>query len=259
MKRAFVKISIARSLESISERGTMSRLFTLTTVYMDATILAASLAQANRTGIQNLETRWLILNHAWPIDPQSQKISLLLAARQVSATVFTLDKNIGGHEGFNYLLNQTDFQDDDFILEYDADSWPLVGGWAYAMKRCLDADPTLGYVSLLSHEIPPRPWHVKAIAGYRVGFLPEPEMWNVTMFRGSVLRQGMVANSKFYGHVEVPMQARIKAMGMRNGYLLDFPEGKHPIPHHALYSEWKKSHAAGTYPKNFDEYYLERS
>lgn len=231
----------------------------ITVVYCDPTILAASVAQFLKTS-GTVPDEWIFVDNTWPLLNENLRFFTISQIAQMGNGICQETmKNLGGHGGFNFGLNQMAFEDDETILCFDADAFPAREGWLQAMMRVMAVGSKIGYLSLLPHQVKRDDWNVETIAGYRVGFLDQAEMINISLWRGSVLREGMKANSAYYGHIEVPMLKKAQSMGLRVGYLLDYPDAPHPIPHHPKYTEWKNAHAFEGYKGNFDEFLSECS
>ncbi len=239
------------------------KLHVITICHMEPEIVAWSLMRYHRT-THIVPDSWTLLDNCWPIRWSNSFLGLKKIANLVpNGLLQTTPVNLGGHGGFNAVLNTLKIQPDDFVLGYDPDSNPVYQGWLEAMLSVMKADPTLGYVSLLDNRNTDRKWTYETIDGYKVAFIDHPEMWNVTLFRGAAVAQGMLSDASkwgatFYGHVETAMFKYVRELGMRNGYMFDYREDKCPLEHPVAYTNWKQAHAYGKYPGNFDAYCKER-
>ena len=247
----------------------MTQLYAVSIAYMDYTIMAASIAQLYKTAGLNYDlqpTEWILVDNHWPLKPgwkiagidfQTQK----LADSLWQGKLVDPGQNLGGHGGLTFGIQQLKYlKDDDLVLNYDLDSWPVTPGWLQAAVDVMKADPSLGYVALLPNRIEKsREWAFEQIAGHRLATHPVTEMWNVTVFRGSVIKGGMLADRKYYGFVETAMLRKIHELGLRFGYLYDFREDQHPIWHCREYCDYKDAHGReGTFPGSFEEYLKEK-
>lgn len=241
-------------------------LFNITVCHMEPEIVAWSLMRYKRT-TSVLPANWIMLDNAWPINKVHVLPNLLSTSRLVDSTVIVAEKNLGGHGGVTYALEElkkrVTVSPSDYVLIYDPDSNPVTDKWLESMIKVLNTDLTVGYVSLLGNWMTDRPWTFEEIGGQKVAFLSYPEMWNVTLFRASLLDKGMQSDAakwgaEFYGHVEPPMFRYARENGMRNGYMFDCREDKCLIPHPRAYSNWKQEHAYGKFRGNFDQYCSER-
>lgn len=231
----------------------MSRkLYAITLGYLFPEILAHTLIKGWRTA-GFVPDRWIVVDHHWPIQPIATSIAVNGLARTIGAEVMRPEKNLGGHGGLNWVLQQIKPQPEDFILTYDGDSNPITQGWLLEMQRALDLYPELTSVSLMHEHILERGWQINAPTDGRPKLARIPlEMFNVTLWRGSTLAGGLkgLAASPYYGSVETAMNQQLN-----HAYLWDYREGGNPIPHHPLYTEWKFQHAIKGDQRNFDEYY----
>lgn len=257
-------------LESIKiemERTNKMKLYAVSVCHMKPEIVAYSLARARITN--SIEpTGWVIVDNCWPIDSENTSAELMDQANiGMDQAIFGSNgevgfndkyyyvkapKNLGGIGGFNFGLSKLDLQDDDLVLGYDPDSNPITKDWLLAMKEVMLADTSLTHLSLLHEHIVNRAWIRREVAGYKLVSLPHPEMFNVTIWRGSYLKSGAVKQGRpYYGFVET------ETKGGRHAYLYDYREDLCPIPHDPRYNRWKHDHAVGNYPGNFDQYILE--
>lgn len=236
------------------------RLFAVTTAHVLPETIAASFARFVETAGDVHPARYIVVSHWWPLSRSSEIFheSVTRIARIVNGEVVRPTHNLGSHEGFNFGLKTLGIEDDDLILGYDADSYPCTQGWLRALCEIMASDQTLGSVSLLHNAIAVRPWKHETIGGHRVVSLLHPEMVNVTLWRGKVLREkGLQALSDFYGFVEVAMAKEFALQKLRGVYAYDFREDFHPIQQPKIYVKWKEAHAFGRYKGNFDAYVKE--
>lgn len=234
----------------------MEKLSVITVCHMLPEIIAFSLVRGRVTmGVERSRIhQWVMVDNHWPIHSGETRAWIHDLAMIIGADITMPDKNLGGHGGFNFGLKALgDIRHDDLILCYDPDSNPLMMGWLKAMLEVMDGDRDLGYLSLMDNRIVNnRNWSIEEVMGHRVAFDPQPEMMNVTIFRGRVLKAmgGMPATRPFYGGIEAAMHA----YGFKSGYLMDYREDTCPIPHDELYRQWKNAHADGAYGGNFDRW-----
>lgn len=236
-------------------------IYAITTVHCEPVVLASSLAAFLRTegklGYKDID-RWTFLAHGWPIETENFEWCVMNIIEMVQGREIRKRENIGSHSGFSYCLEQFPFTDDDFILCYDSDSYPITRNWLTALVDVMKTDPSIGYLSLLDERcVDNRPWNFETIGNHVVSFHPDVDMINITLFRGSVLRKGMLAPTKYWGNMEVSMDEHAKSLGLRHGYLYNHREDKHPIAHPKSYSDWKLAHARNGYGGNYDQWLKE--
>ncbi|MFA5419618.1 MAG: hypothetical protein WC341_14300, partial [Bacteroidales bacterium] len=222
-------------------------LYAVSIAYYEPDVIGMSVGKFFRTsGVENIEcgiSKWIFVNNHWPIKPNNMNLSVNQLAKFMNAEVVTPEKNLGGHGGFSFGIKNLKFEDDDLILNYDLDSYPETYGWLKAMVETMQADKTLGYVALLNNKEVGHPGKTEIIGGHKVLFPDKIYMWNVTLFRGSVMREGMLADSTYYGYVETAMRRKIDAMGLRMGYMEDCRESNISLPQNPIYYKYKRAHA----------------
>jgi hypothetical protein len=235
--------------------------------YMNPEIMAASVARFYESaGV--LPVEWVLVDNHWPLygyklDWRDISNSVRRLAKFMMARVAVPERNLGGHGGLTFGLKTMNFKDNDLILNYDLDSWPITHDWLFKMMQVMEADPSLGWVALMPERISNNPgWKLEDIGGHRVAFRSPTEMWNVTLFRGKMFKEGMLADSKYYGFVETAMERKATEMGLRHGWLYDVREGPHFIPHPEIYNKYKWIHARKDdpehFPGSFEEYLKEK-
>ena len=226
------------------------KLFAVSNIYCSPEIAGASFGQFLKTTEDQID-EWFLVNNHWPL---SRDYSHDLAGF-MAASVFDKGYNLGGHGGTSYGLSCLNFADNDLILNYDLDSWPLDNGWLDAMVDVMEATPNMGWIGLMHEGCKQHTdWYYKEIAGHKVAFVDHPDMWSVTLFRGKMLLGGMLADSTYYGFVETAMDRKAKELGMINGWLKDFRETWHPIPHPQSYNDYKRLHAGKRFLGTYEEY-----
>lgn len=229
----------------------------ITVCHMMPEIIAFSLTRGHRT--MGLEPdSWLIVNNHWPIKELETADYLEKLAKIVHGEIHMPHQNLGGHGGINFAVTKLKaLEKTDLILTYDPDSNPINPGWLKAMKEVLDADPSIPYISLMhSVCVDHRPWLMREVAGHRVASDPEPEMFNVTLWRAEHLMVGLRAPCEYYGGIEADL---FRVRKLKGSYMFDFREDPCPIHHPQIYTDWKDAHGRlGTYRGNFDQYVRER-
>lgn len=223
-------------------------------LYAPLPVMEESVKQFYRTANQPF-CDWHLVCNMWPLS--KQPITEAYKIHDLTGGVLHLPgKNLGGHDGASYALRNMGLQDDDLILLYDLDSNPLNPFWLRAMEAVMEADPSLGYVSLhFDGRLHQPTWKTEEIAAQTVGFCSHLLMWGVTLFRGHLLKDGMKGQRPFYGFVENEMEKKIRAKCLRNGYLMDYHEGEPAIPLPEIYTRYKQEHGLGnSFLGSFEEY-----
>lgn len=230
-------------------------IYWITCCHAPVRIMRQTRARLRKTMDGGQIDRMVFVDHRYPLEQAENGAFIKDWAEEWSADVICPPENLGGHGGDNYALRFLRPENDsDIVFIIDPDSYPIEDGWFQACVQALDNDPKLGAISLVDRRIQERPWKIEDVFAPRVAFLSKPEMWNMTAFRFGVLREGLKADTKFYGFVETAMWSHLGKLGLRHGYLIDFTEGANPEAHDPEYVQWKDMHAHGVYPHNFDRY-----
>lgn len=240
----------------------MKKVWTITLAHCRPAVLEAGLERYYRTTqamrSNGYDVTHVIVDHLYPIDHWSTRRRILELAGNYGCHVIAPFKNMGGHGGFNWAMQQLPIAPEDSIIGIDPDSNPLTAGWDVAALQALEQDPTLGAVSLMHSAIALRPWNYERqpATGIYLATLAGPEMFNVTVWKSAFLRDtgGLLALLPLYGHVEVAMQRAAASRGWRMAYLRDFQEGMNDVAHDPEYNAWKAAAVAGD-NRNFDEYF----
>lgn len=209
------------------------------------------------------EAEWWVLDDCWPLNKkQNERLLELFLTRWPGTKLVRSPKNLGLHEGWNYLCSQMPLEDDDIILGVSPDSCPS-RSWDLAMKEVLEVAPDLAWVGSCSEAISLTPgveWETRYISGHAV-LIPinAPTMWHSMAFRWKVLKEigGFSEPCNYYGHLETAMWNKLQKIGMKQGFLADYTE-TWPLEsyHDRIYSDWKYLHAhERSFPGNFEDYY----
>jgi hypothetical protein len=229
------------------------KVVTITTCHARAEVLKCGLNRYYETA--TLPTEHYILNHHYPIDYWGTVRAIVDICERHRCKLVSNPKNIGGHEGFNWVFNQLEIADDDIVIGYDPDTYPMHKGWDAAMVGAIQKEKSLGCVSLLiDHLEGNRKWET-VLESPKVVVPDNLDMFNATGWRGSLVKKtgGMKALTGLYGGVELSMHALTKADGLKMGYLWDYRETFCPEAHDPIYNKWKQDYIHGR-AGNFDEY-----
>lgn len=228
------------------------KIWTITTSHARKEVAEFGLGRYYDTRV--LETEHYLLDHHYPIDYWKTRHALLDLGEKYNLKVVSNPRNLGGHEGFNWVFNQLDVKDEDFVIGFDPDANPMHKGWDKAMVEALQKTDSIVCVSLLiDHLSNNRQW-TTVCEDPKVVIPDFLDMFNVTCWKGWFVRQtrGMKALTRLYGGVEMAMHSIAAEQGKRFGYLWDYREAMCPIPHDELYNKWKQNHLQGD-QRNFDE------
>lgn len=232
------------------------KLWGLTSAYCDSQILNETMKQLELTC--KLKFEHVILDHHWPIDYWGSKRHLHAIAEKYGKRVITPFKNLGGHGGYKWALYEIPADDTDLVIIVDGDAFPKDYGWDEAAVRILNSEQKIAAVYLSDERVyaaPNRTWTRREIAGVNYAVCSNYSVTDIAIARVGFLRKAMAGYGAFYGYVEEPIWKAAREMGYETGYLSDYWQAPHPIPHPEIYTRWKVEHAHRfTFPGNFDEY-----
>lgn len=225
------------------------KIWTITTCHTRKEVFTACLDKYYETATH--ETEHYILDHHYPVDYWQTRHAILDVAEKWKLKVVSNPKNVGGHEGYNWVFRQLPIGDDDFVIGFDSDSWPMHKGWDSAMIQALQKCPELSSVSLIIDSLVKNRQWTTVCTEPNVVVPDHIDMVNVSCWRASAVKKtaGMLGMARYYGGGEIMMSG----LGMKTGYLWDYREEFCPIPHDQRYNDWKMAHLRG-FPGNFDEY-----
>jgi hypothetical protein len=202
---------------------------------------------------------WYVVNCQWPLTKYPE-LEAQRSAAFLGAKVLTLPENMGARGNFSWALNQINFKDDDFILNYDLNGNPQQKGWLKAMIEVLASDKTLSMVGLLHNRIvDEKPWKMEKIAGYNIASSDSWSSSKTCIYPGRMMREGTWSRLAFYGFLEEWMFEHAKKFGLRPVYLYDYREALPFIPDPLIFKDWKYAHAFKNYPGRLEDYLKERS
>lgn len=150
--------------------------------------------------------RHYLLDQHYPIDKDRNRAEIRRVCEKFGVTVIDAGCNLGLHDGFNWALKKVVTPEDDIVIAYDGDSFPVGQGWDMALVRAIRGDreqrvvwSSLGNPRTMK-EIQERGYIAKKADGYldlwvtkvpivnsvcawridwlrKVGFLSEPQPW----------------------------------------------------------------------------------
>src|SRR6185369_2239868 len=107
----------------------------ITTVYCNENVFRAGMKELRRTTalFEMRATHWL-LNQHYPLGGDETKQAIAeYAGMYGNVRVFDCGRNLGLHDGLQFLVDQIEPLDDDVVVGFDPDEKPLSDGWAHAM------------------------------------------------------------------------------------------------------------------------------
>lgn len=237
------------------------KVWTTTLAYLDLLVLGTALNQYQAT-TKPVHYQHILLDHHWPIHRWQHRRKILELAENYKCKVMSPYENLGAHGGNNWLLQNIPMDNEDIMICYDADSNPQTVLWDVMLQAAME-DLSYAAVSLtINADLLTKDWiHETTTSGINVKRPKNGiEMMNVTAFRVGFLRAigGFSGPRKYYGFIEGRLFERMRAMGLKHGYLVDAYENLKPIEPHPQYQEWKRNHVMGTFPGNFDQWAKEK-
>jgi hypothetical protein len=229
----------------------------LTTAFCNAYVFRAGMRSLRST--VNLEAfgpsaRHYVLDNHYPLREAEVRNALWDYAQEPRVTIHDAGKNLGLHEGINYLLGQIAIAPDDVVVAYDADEAPQQVGWVEAMQRVMMADPKVGWLSLMAEVLKESLDHDRVptvnVGGELVRF-PNTSLMNcVVGWRGSMLAAigPMQEPHAFYGGIEGTMQPKARSAGFRVGFMADYWTKNHRGLADKTYELYKLRHVGHELP-----------
>lgn len=210
----------------------MSKLYMVSTAFAPARVVIPSLQQIYKTICRPVEHH--ILNNHYPIDEERNTLLVKTAAESYGIKWHDLGKNVGLSGGLNYLINNLNLQDGDIVIGTDLDVFPTTMGWGIAIQQVLEADPSVGWVSLMNQhakrELPERGYTIHTIGGNvcyegHTACVQSIIGWSAKSLKGL----GELKEQQFYyGGGEVTNHPRLKALGLKWVYIPQYEEIFHP-------------------------------
>ncbi len=242
--------------------------YILTLGYSNAAVFKAGMTSLHRTVDFTRIREHLILDQHYPLKHEEVREAFeTYADDHDNVTILDDHKNLGLHEGLNYMLERLYLKDDDVVYVFDADEDPQDFGWAEAMEEVFKADPKVGWLSMMA---PPCREHldqqrvpVETVAGVNLRFPQHPLMNTVIAWSGRAIKAmgPMREPHAFYGGIESTMQSKCMADGFRVGWLNDY----NVLPHHdladaeyMLYKQHHVGHKQPVYPGEFNQWLKDR-
>lgn len=171
-------------------------------------------------------------------------------------------EDLGAAGDFNKVIGELDLQDDDIVINYDSDIYPVQDAWDDAMISVLRGEPSIDWVCLWNEatqaEFIAKSGGRAVINGFRVEYAADWMMVGVSGFRGSFMKRtgGLIQPPKYYGGVESAMWHAILERNTKQAFLVDYYEDqriKHPNEDE-LYRDWKTVACQRAFPFSFEQW-----
>jgi hypothetical protein len=218
----------------------MNKIAVLTLGFMKWQIIAKSFEQLYRT--KSIAWEHHVLDQHYPLNEKENRDSLRDICLDYKATLHDAGKNLGLHEGVNYLIQKTQPK---VVIGYDPDSFPLRVGWDDAITKVLCDKvvwSTLGNPRSLS-EVKARGYQEVNYNFVRCWVTKQAVVNSVCAWWVPWLEEVKLTEPRpFYGHLETEMFSKLK--GREWVFLPGFEESDHlRWQHDKEYTLYKWAHA----------------
>jgi len=218
----------------------MNKICVLTLGFMKWQIIDKSFEQLYRTS--TIEWEHHVLDQHYPLNEKINRDSLKSICNEYGATLHDAGKNLGLHEGINYLIEQTN---PTVVIGYDPDSFPIRIGWDDALTKVLSPKTvwsTLGNPRSVA-EVKARGYFERNYNFVRVWVTKKAVVNSVCAWWVPWLHEVKLTEARpFYGHLESEMFNKLK--GREWVFLPDFEESDHlRWEHDKDYIMYKWAHA----------------
>lgn len=208
------------------------RVFVLTLAYAPAAVLKAGIERLYETATSSFHH--VIVDQHYPFNRSDVMREVWRLGSVYEARVLDPGKNLGLHQGHNWALAQCKLQDDDIVILYDPDSWPLTNGWDQAIVDVMRADRGFDIVGLIDprsrRELDERgiAWE-GFVSGLYVQQPVRDGIISVAGYSGALLNRfgGFDEVLPYYGGLEAAMWGRLQAHGGKWCYLTNHDESLH--------------------------------
>jgi hypothetical protein len=240
----------------------------LTLGHVPARIFRASMAQFKNTaqaGEEAASFEHHFLYHHYPINKAHNEGELREICEVYGLHWHDPGKNLGLSGGLNFLFKEIGMTADDSWIGYDPDSFPLRPGWLTALWGVLHSNEQVGAASLFceasASEFTNRGGIPMHLGGHTVIQATQPMMATITGYKHVLFAEhGYQEPNAFYGGGEMTIFNRLYEMKKGWVWLPHYMDADSVLRNEMEdeYTEWKRLHAHGHYPHNFDQYCRER-
>lgn len=240
--------------------------YAITLCFNNPAVVAASLDRFYQTRNPDLILKQhLLIDQHYPLPSKDEtRRAVQAVADRHGCRVLRPERNLGLHDGWNWACSHLDLQDDDILIGYDPDSWPLTPGWDMALVTALSKDRRAGWASLTNvrsrRELEQKSCFEERVTdGYlRVWSTRLPVVNSVCAWKWGFLRKcgGLWEPKAYYGHLETWLFDRLKEQALDWVFLVDWTEddtlrGRTDLE----YIRWKWAHShLGTWPGDFESF-----
>lgn len=219
--------------------------------YNNAAVMKAGIGRMYETmALKPEEFTHVILDQHYPIR-RSEVLNLFDGFRKnYGATVMDAGSNLGLHHGWNWVCDRLPLEEEDVVIGYDPDSWPVQPGWDLAMVDALQHWKTTQcpWVSVTSEVV----WHMPnarfeewQLGRYKMLTPISHPCWvqSVCGFVWGPLKAvgNFVEPNPLYGDLEKTLAPKYAALGYKMAWMLDYHDEIRRLDGHedAEYRNWK--------------------
>lgn len=237
--------------------------YCLTLGFVPSRIWKQSVEQYYKLKSAELEVKHYFLNQHYPMREHHNTPELQAICRDYNVEWMDAGKNLGLHEGLNFMARELKIKGSDHVLGYDPDSWPVSPGFDMALYTCFQKSD-VAWASLMGERSVGELKH-KGGARYNISQVRVQEtreaivnsicMWNYDFI---IRAGGFKEPNAFYGGIEVMLWPDLQVQKKKWVFTEDWKEeDKLHHEHDREYQIYKWKHAhEGTWRGDFESYLL---
>jgi hypothetical protein len=238
----------------------------LTLGHVPARLFRRSLEAVYRTRRATDQVFRYFLYHYYPVNERQNRIELYRLCAEYDIRVLDPGRNLGVHEGLNYVAKEIGLTRHDVLLTVDPDTNPITPGWDRALLSVVAGNSDIGWAFLTNSQTPseirarPGGYTERTLAnGTRLYVMHGPAVASISAWQMQWVLDspagGFHEPCKWYGHIESAMYPDLVHAGKRLAVLRDYAEDDAiKADQDKIYAEWKSAHAFEGYPLNFPEF-----
>lgn len=229
------------------------RVIAVTLCYNKPEIIELSVKRFHETKHGGLPLVHLLVDQHYPLpDKAATSEEIKRIARENGCEYMNPGKNLGLHHGLNWALQTYGMQDDDIVIGYDGDSYPIESGWDCALVTAMINDPRAVWASLYGKNTPGelgQRGYTKRMSGHiEVHETHTPAVNSICAWKGWWIKKAGWFNEPrpMYGGLEVCLWPQVKRYGYAWVYLPGWTEDerlKFDPGEDYKYKIWKWKHA----------------
>lgn len=237
--------------------------YAITLCYNRSDIVRRSIERFYETRNAALPIVHVLVDQCYPLRPVTVHETISDLGERFGTKLLCPGRNLGLHKGWNYAQERLPIKDDDVLIGYDADAYPLDNGWDMALVTAFQ-DPKVGWASLWNTASDEefvtnrKTFRPKKISQVDVRLIDAPVVNGICAWRGSFLRKtgGLSEPTNYYGHLESHMYPELKKQGLEWAVLPGWREcNRLNLEQDREYLLWKWRHAhTQDFPGDFGEF-----